>query len=258
MTVNNDMPIVISLFDFTGEALKPWAGRGYNCYALDIQHEATPRHDAGITYCHADLRDLESTIKALGEIGLRRSQIDAGRVAMVLGWPPCTDLASSGARHWEKKRQNNPRFQHDAVAMAQIVESVGNYYGAPWVLENPIGALSTLWRKPDHTFNPCDYGGWLPESEAAHPTWPEYIPARDAYEKRTCYWAGNGFVMPEARPVTPEILTDNAGNRGSRQWKKLGGSSLRTKNIRSATPRGIARAIAITNIQHSCMGDHHD
>ena len=30
--------IVISLYDFTGEALKPWAEAGYDCYAYDIQH----------------------------------------------------------------------------------------------------------------------------------------------------------------------------------------------------------------------------
>jgi len=30
--------IVISLYDFTGEALKPWAEAGYACYAFDIQH----------------------------------------------------------------------------------------------------------------------------------------------------------------------------------------------------------------------------
>ena len=31
--------IVISLYDFTGEALKPWAEAGYECYAYDIQHK---------------------------------------------------------------------------------------------------------------------------------------------------------------------------------------------------------------------------
>ena len=254
----NDMPIVISLFDFTGEALKPWAGRGYNCYALDIQHEATPRHDAGITYCHADLSDLESTIKALGEIGLRRSQIDVGRVAMVLGWPPCTDLAGSGACRWKSKREKNPAFQAEAVAMARVVEEVGGYYNAPWALENPVGALSTLWRKPDHIFHPYEFGGWIAEAEAEHPIWPEYIPAQDAYMKKTCFWVGGGFVMPEKRPVEPEILRDQNGNKCSRPWLKLGGKSLRTKNIRSATPRGIARAIAVTNIQHSCMYSHEE
>ena len=31
--------IVISLYDYTGEALKPWAEAGYHCFAYDIQHD---------------------------------------------------------------------------------------------------------------------------------------------------------------------------------------------------------------------------
>ena len=31
--------IVLSLYDFTGEALKPWAEAGYTCHAFDIQHD---------------------------------------------------------------------------------------------------------------------------------------------------------------------------------------------------------------------------
>ena len=33
------MGIVLSLYDFTGEALKPWADAGHECYAFDIQHD---------------------------------------------------------------------------------------------------------------------------------------------------------------------------------------------------------------------------
>ena len=41
METNNNK-IVISLYDFTGEALKPWAEAGYKCYAYDIQHDLDP------------------------------------------------------------------------------------------------------------------------------------------------------------------------------------------------------------------------
>ena len=43
--------IVLSLYDYTGEALKPWAEAGYTCYAFDIQHPADEvlidRHESG-------------------------------------------------------------------------------------------------------------------------------------------------------------------------------------------------------------------
>jgi len=41
--------------------------------------------------------------------------------------------------------------------------------------------------------------------------------------------------MPEKKPVKP--VNNYPG------WTKLGGKSLRTKNIRSATPRGFAQAV---------------
>ena len=58
----------------------------------------------------------------------------------------------------------------------------------------------------------------------------------DAYPKKTCLWTGNGFTMPWTDPVQPE-------DGHSRQHLKLGGKSAKTKNIRSATPRGFARAV---------------
>ena len=54
---------VISLYDYTGEALRPWAEAGYECFAYDIQHSTstTSIHRSGsITYAHADLNDLDT------------------------------------------------------------------------------------------------------------------------------------------------------------------------------------------------------
>ena len=62
--------IVISLYDFTGEALRPWADAGYECYAFDIQHtgnmEVFPDSGGIIHYEYADLHDTE-TLLALRE-----------------------------------------------------------------------------------------------------------------------------------------------------------------------------------------------
>ena len=64
--------IVLSLYDFTGEACRPWAEAGYTCHAFDIQHT-----DAGetflntqffagggsISYRHADLHQSSLRLK---------------------------------------------------------------------------------------------------------------------------------------------------------------------------------------------------
>ena len=123
--------------------------------------------------------------------------------------------------------------------MARLVMYVGDAFGCKWAAENPVSVLSTLWRKPDYSFHPYEYGGYLPVSDE-HPTYPEYIKPRDAYPKKTCIWSGNGFVMPAKKSVSiePGYLD---------QYKKLGGKSLKTKNIRSATPRGFAKAVFLAN-----------
>jgi hypothetical protein len=58
---DNKRKVVLSLYDFTGEALKPWAQAGYECYAFDIQHDdqvvETYEGGGSIHYRHADLHD---------------------------------------------------------------------------------------------------------------------------------------------------------------------------------------------------------
>ena len=106
-------------------------------------------------------------------------------------------------------------------------------------MENPVSVISTMWRKPDYKFDPFEYGGYLPEDDN-HPIYPEHIKPRDAYPKKTCIWSGNGFIMPEKIKV-------NVAPGFSDQHKRLGGKSLKTKNIRSATPRGFATAVFSAN-----------
>ena len=105
-----------------------------------------------------------------------------------------------------------------------------------------MGVMSSIWRKPDFIFNRCDYGGYLPEDDT-HPAYPDVYPGRDAYNKGTCIWRGEGFREPVRRPVKP-LHKANPG------WAKCGGKSVRTKNIRSATPRGFSQAVFEANAPH--------
>lgn len=228
------MPTVLSLYDYTAVAVRPWADAGYDCFCFDNQHPQEGRLDGNINFVHADLHNAD-TMERIAFTFLY------GDVRMVFGWPPCTDLAVSGAKHFAKKAAIDPEFQIKAAHHAKACSVLADNLSAPYVIENPVSVLSTLWRKPDYTFHPFEYGGYIPPREAEHPTWPDYIEPRDAYSKKTCYWTGNGFIMPEKKPVTCQDFGT------STQFRKLGGNSLKTKNIRSATPRGIARAIFEAN-----------
>jgi len=234
--------IVISLYDFTGEALKPWAEAGYTCHAFDIQHSfvepEVQAFDSGgsITYNFADLHDYNWLNAIQDEF--------SDKVIFGMAFPVCTDLAVSGAAHFAKKAEADPLFQEKAARHAIDCADLFDDLGCPYFVENPVSVLSTKWRKPDYSFHPYEYGGYIPEDEAEHPQWPEYIPARDAYRKKTCLWTGNGFKMPEKKEVD---CSDYYGNGYSKPMMKLGGKSMKTKNIRSATPRGFAKAVCEFN-----------
>lgn len=227
-------PFVICLCDESGVMAEPWLRDGYSALLIDPQHgkpaQWDKRPEGGTVFKVGDVINSENAMYYL------RIAIDYG-VAFVAGFPPCTDVAVSGSGKFEEKRARDIHFQAKAALIAEQCRMVGQLSGAPWFFENPVSVFSSIFGKPDHIFNPCDFGGYLPD-EDAHPIYPGIIPARDGYMKKTCLWTGNGFVMPEARPV-PGLPFHEAFS--------LGGKSERTKRIRSTTPRGFALAVFNAN-----------
>lgn len=143
------------------------------------------------------------------------------RVHGILCAPPCTVFANSGAR-W-------PRTEAEMLEGLSIVDAcyrACGIYNPKWfVLENPIGKLKRYLGPPQMYFNPCDYGGYLDNPET------------DAYTKRTCLWGY--FNQPVKKPVPPV--------HGSKMHTQYGGKSERTKEARSVTPAGFARAFFAAN-----------
>ena len=229
--------IVLSLYDFTGEALKPWAEAGYTCFAFDIQHPEESHIEyigkGCIEYISMDLWNILNINKL-------RDLLKPCNVVFGMAFPVCTDMAVSGAAHFKRKAERDPEFQTKAVSYAVLCSELFEELGVPYFIENPVSVLATKWRKPDYRFQPYEYGGYIPDTEAEHPRWPEYIAAKDAYPKQTCLWTGGGFKMPDTKPV-------DVADGYSTQHLKLGGKSQRTKDIRSATPRGFARAVYEVN-----------
>jgi hypothetical protein len=224
--------IVWSLFDGSGLMAQPWAEAGHTCYCFNYDganHGDYARLGAKVV--HENIHYINAWIDNRFDFGVAPD--------IIFAFPPCTDLAVSGAAHFETKRKNNPTFQVEAVITCKVAARLAKKYNVPYMIENPVSVLSSLWRKPDYVFNPYEYGGYLPEGDA-HPMFPDVIPARDAYVKKTCLWTGNGFVMPDVAVVS----ADSGDNPG---WAKLGGKSARTKTIRSLTPRGFAKAVYEAN-----------
>lgn len=235
------MKKAIFLFDVTGFMALPWAEAGYQCFCFDGQH---PK-GVSISILHPNIINVGMWFsnEVTGDVSLldidKIKSFTGEDVSFIFGFPECTHLAVSGAAHFASKRDANPFFQDEAMVLVHLTRLLGESYNCPWALENPVSVISSKWRKPDYKFHPYEYGGYLPINDV-HPTYPDYIKPQDAYPKKTCIWSGNGFVMPEEKPVDV-----NPGF--SDQHKKLGGRSLKTKNIRSATPRGFAKAVFLAN-----------
>jgi hypothetical protein len=230
---------VLSLFDESGNMVRPWAERGFKCYCVDNENDGRVEHFASggsIHFINADL--TPDDWRVVGSTNAAIEELIALNPCIVFGFGPCDDLAVCGAKHFAGKRERDPDFQEKAVALWRVVETVGDRVGCPWFGENPRSSLSRIFRKFDYRFDPSDYGGYLPETDV-HPRWPQYCPPRDAYTKDTWIWKGNGFRIPRRRPV-PDIGYFHG-------WSDLGGKSKKTKQIRSETPRGWAIAVFVAN-----------
>lgn len=223
--------ILVALFDESGNMLRYWAEKGFTCYCFDWLNEESEEHFASggkLIFRGGDLRE-ESTL----------NYVKALRPALIVSFPDCTHLAVSGAKHFADKLDRNPFKQDEACHLARTAERLGEELDVPWMVENPISVLSSLWRAPDFIFNPFQFGGYLPANDQ-HPRYPKYIAARDAYPKKTCIWLSDKLRRPVPMPVRPE-------DGFSRQHTLLGGNSPKTKRIRSETPRGFAIAFFVVN-----------
>jgi hypothetical protein len=224
--------LVVSLFDESGNMVRPWAEAGHACYCFDLLNEdKETEYFPSVGFIKFFAVDLSDDIELEFIRGLRPD--------IIFSFPPCDDMAVSGSKHFESKLARDPLVHEKAVALARTAEKLGEALGCPWMAENPVSILSSAWRKPDFIFDPFEFGGYLPLFDT-HPRWPKYIAPRDSYKKATCIWHGNGFVEPERKPVPFEEGLN-------RQTLFLGGKSARTKLIRAETPRGFALAVFRAN-----------
>jgi site-specific DNA-cytosine methylase len=127
---------------------------------------------------------------------------------IVIAFPPCTHLSVSGAR-WFPEKIADGRQQEGIDFFMLFANS-----SCPKVaIENPIGIMSTKWRKPDQIIQPWQFG--------------------HGEVKATCLWLKG---LPLLRP------TLIVNGREARIWT-MGPSPERAK-LRSKTYTGIARAMA--------------
>ena len=162
-------------------------------------------------------------------------------------FPDSTDLSIAGARWFSQKRARNPHFQELAAAVFWDTEALFRRWGCPYFVEGPaVGRLARLWRPPDLTYNPCDYGGYL-DARDDHPQHPGIIPRRDAYTRFSGLWVGSGFRPPAQRAVEPAWrYYYSARHRAQRRMNPvLFARGDEGRRARACPPRGFVRAVCL-------------
>lgn len=135
---------------------------------------------------------------------------------LMIAFPPCTFLTVSGARYMALPWRSQ--------AMQWSVEFVKTLWAFPIdriAIENPVGKLSTRWRKPSQIIQPWQFGH--PES------------------KTTCLWLKN---LPPLKPTNILPKQDRWSNQTPSGQNKLGPSPQRAM-VRAMTYQGIADAMAL-------------
>ena len=144
---------------------------------------------------------------------------------MIIAFPPCTDLAVSGARHFAKKRADG-RQQRSIEFFMRFVNA-----DCPKVaIENPIGIMSSHYRKPDQIIQPWQFG--------------------DHARKSTCLWLKGLPKLIPTNIVDPgEIVRGGFSVGASANYardengKIIPWNDPRTAKMRSKTFPGIGRAM---------------
>lgn len=137
---------------------------------------------------------------------------------IMVAFPPCTHLAVSGAKHFEQKRKDGRQQAAISFFMSLVNAPIPKI-----CIENPVGIMSTVYRKPTQIVQPWMFG--------------------DPYTKTTCLWLKS----------LPRLNATNIVERGGRHITKSGKSlpdwynlppSENRSRIRSQTFPGLAKAMA--------------
>jgi len=160
---------------------------------------------------------------------------------LMIGHPPCTYLAVSGAQWYYhpddknlpvEKRRPHPKYPNRAKDREDGVNFfmlLANARIKRIAIENPVGIMSNRWRKPDQKIQPYEFG--------------------DPYSKGTCLWLKNLWTLHPSKETEDhgEKIFFKSG-KSQPKWYSEALSKARTpeerRTLRSKTFPGIARAMA--------------
>lgn len=151
-----------------------------------------------------------------------------GKWDLLIAHPPCTYLTVTGNRWFNVDRYGEKAIQRhkDRREAIKFFMEFANADCEKIAIENPIGVMSSEWRKPDQIINPWQFG--------------------DAFEKKTCLWLKG---LPELTPtniveIPPRKKFDSGKTMPSWYAEAWRFPKEERAKLRSKTFPGIAKAMS--------------
>ena len=196
---------------------------GHEAYSCDIEPCSGGHPEWHI---QADVTPLLN-----GDCGFRtmdgmEHRID-GKWDMIIAFPPCTYLTNTGNRWFNVERYGDKAIKREG-SRKKAIQFFMRFVNADCeriAIENPVGVMSTAYRKPDCIIQPYEFGE------------PE--------RKTTCLWLKGIPKLHPTNIVEPKIIKCASGAIES-NWhmETLPLKSHERSKLRSKTFIGIAKAMA--------------
>ena len=198
--------------------------KGYEAYSCDIQECSGGHPEFHICADVIPLVNGNCTFKTMDGV---KHTIE-GKWDLLVAHPPCTYLTVTGNRWFNvekygEKAIQRARDREDAVKFFMIFANADCDHIC---IENPVGIMSTRWRKADQTIQPWMFG--------------------DAAEKKTCLWLKGLSPLIPTNVVTPPPRKEFKSGNTMPAWYADAWHLPKEERsrLRSKTFPGIAEAIA--------------
>lgn len=210
---------------------KAFRERGHRAFSCDIQ-ECSGGHPEW--HIHGDVLKVLNGCTTFQTMD-GKTHCQGCRWDLIIAHPPCTYLSVAGNKYFSVEKYGmkaieRMELRRDAVSFFMKFVNADCDHIA---IENPVGIMSTFYRKPDQIIQPYQFG---------HPV-----------SKKTCLWLKNLPLLIPTNIVEPELIHSKgkSGGYSGPLWivKDENGKILpygdpRVKKARSKTYSGIADAMA--------------
>lgn len=151
-----------------------------------------------------------------------------GKWDIIISFPPCTYLTVTGNRwfnieRYGQKAMDRIERRDDAIEFFMLFANSDCKMKA---IENPVGIMSSIWRKPNQIIHPYQFG--------------------DPFEKRTCLWLDGLPELIETNVVEPEDRVKFKSGKTMPKWYSDAFKLPKDERarLRSKTFHGVAKAMA--------------